>query len=230
VEQPLAYHNPELAPAAQPTLTAQPAPAAQPAIAPVPGIPAAVAPDAVQQGYVQQVPVQQAAPQQPLQAFPAAAPPLAAPTATAPTSAVPSPVALTAVPSTHTATERSFFKSDKSKYAGRVEVDGQLFEFDALEKAHLRYANSVGKRHEANLGEAAKKALEELTPEEQEILFDENEATADYVIAAALRKWTLPVEFTPENKRDLHLDVKNVLTSAIISFSMVGSREARFRQ
>ncbi len=124
-----------------------------------------------------------------------------------------------------TLTKRSFFKSDKSKYAGKVELDGETFYFDRISDGVLEKIEAVPQRIKAALGKD-----EEPTAKQQKAKDVIELDAVDMVIVDALRAWSLDAPCDDANKRDLHLDIKARLCDRISAFTRAGETEARFHQ
>ena len=128
-------------------------------------------------------------------------------------------------PSKELPMSRSFFKSDKTKYAGKVELDGETFYFDRISDGVLEQIEAVPQRVKVALGEG-----EEPTIEQQKAKDAIELEAVDMVLVDALRAWSLDAPCDDTNKRDLHLDIKARLCDRISAFSRAGELEARFHQ
>lgn len=127
---------------------------------------------------------------------------------------------------------RSFFDDDKSAYAGKVEIDGQWFYFDPLSAEAIAYYRGAAQRVAALLGMTVQQLnkTKRLMPHHEEIRDREEVALQEYLLSQALRSWTLPVNCTEDRKKHLQPDVKREVAEAIVSFSVYGVGEARFRR
>ena len=130
--------------------------------------------------------------------------------------------------------KRSFFKSDKTAPASKVDIEGETFYFDALsdeareiiEGAPAEIAAAMG----LSLEELEKMKTEDLTLSQSNIQRQSERNQQDCVLADAARDWTLPVPFGASVLRDLHDDVRRDWVEAILAFSFAGVGEARFRR
>lgn len=148
-----------------------------------------------------------------------------------------------------TLTKRSFFDDDLSGYAARLAIDGETFYFDPLGEDQLKWVQQAPRRLAALCGVSLeeyrsgmhRQTPEEVsngevprpivpTPEQEELNISEGLKMIDYVLAAALRSWSLPQECTPDRKRHLHPDLKRELFERIIGFATNGESEAQFRE
>lgn len=130
--------------------------------------------------------------------------------------------------------KRSFFQSDKSAPAQKIELYGEVFYFDPLtDDAREEYESASSKiAQKLGLSDDEYRALpvEFFNLEQNKIRIAAEHELFDVVLCDALRDWSLPVPCNDKYKRDLHLDLKRDLAEMIVSFSIHGVSEARFRK